>query len=99
MGWATSHIEKLRRGETVRFRPRGHSMTGRVDNGQLCTVVPAGVEDVHVDDVVLCRVKGCEYLHLVKAKDGQGRVLIGNNRGRENGWTRAVFGKLVSVDL
>ena len=26
MGWATPHIDKLRRGETVQFRPRGNSM-------------------------------------------------------------------------
>jgi hypothetical protein len=29
MGWASGHIERLKRGETVSFRPRGGSMTGR----------------------------------------------------------------------
>jgi len=38
MGWATGHIEKLRAGETVSFRPRGNSMTGKIESGQLCTV-------------------------------------------------------------
>jgi len=40
MGWATPYIEKLRRGETVQFRPRGNSMAGKIESGQLCTVVP-----------------------------------------------------------
>jgi hypothetical protein len=33
MGWATQHIAKLQRGETVQFRPRGDSMRGKVDSG------------------------------------------------------------------
>ena len=98
MGWASGHISKLQNGETVQFRPSGHSMTGKVNHKQLCTVAPTSIGDVSVDDVVLCRVNGSEYLHLVKAKDGNGRVLIGNNRGRTNGWTKAVFGKLVRVE-
>src|SRR5204863_6971636 len=38
MGWATPHIEKLRAGETVSFRPRGNSMSGKIESGQLCMV-------------------------------------------------------------
>jgi hypothetical protein len=32
MGWATQHIARLQRGETVQFRPRGHSLRGKVDS-------------------------------------------------------------------
>ena len=35
-------------------------------------------------DVVLCKVNGRHYLHLVKAIQGK-RFQIGNNRGRING--------------
>lgn len=42
MGWADSFIARLALGEVVQFRPRGHSMTGKVDDGQLCTVAPLG---------------------------------------------------------
>jgi hypothetical protein len=38
MGWATPYIDKLKKGETVQFRPRGNSMSGRIESGQLCTV-------------------------------------------------------------
>src|SRR5262249_49354089 len=85
MGWAARHIEKLRAGETVSFRPRGNSMSGKIESGQLCTVVPLDPELLQVGDIVLCKVNGQEYLHLVKAIQGQ-RFQIGNNRGRINGW-------------
>src|SRR5262249_31805759 len=40
VGWASAYIRKLRAGETVSFRPRGHSMKGGIESGQLCTVTP-----------------------------------------------------------
>ena len=79
MGWASRHVEKLRAGETVSFRPHGHSMTGRIESGQLCTVVPINPAMLEVGDIVLCKVAGNEYLHIVKAIQ-DGRYQIGNNR-------------------
>jgi hypothetical protein len=40
MAWATPYISKLKLGETVSFRPRGNSMQGKIESGQLCTVEP-----------------------------------------------------------
>jgi hypothetical protein len=99
MGWASGHIERLRKGETVSFRPRGHSMSGKIESGRLCTVEPADAAALGVGDVVLCKVKGAEYLHLIKAVQGR-RFLIGNNRGGTNGWITAnsIFGKCVRVE-
>jgi hypothetical protein len=96
MGWASSYIAQLSLGETVSFRPRGNSMAPRIRSGQLCTVAPVQLAELKVGDVVLCRVQGREFLHLVKATE-RDRVLIGNNRGHTNGWTCAVFGRLVLV--
>ena len=98
MGWAANHIQKLRAGQTVQFRPRGHSMRGKIESGQLVTVEPAP-ERLEVGDVVLCKVRGVEYLHLIKAVRGD-RYLIGNNRGGLNGWASrsAIFGKCVRVE-
>ena len=58
MGWASRYIEKLRAGESVSFRPHGHSMTGRIESGQLCTVVPIDPAMLEVGDIVLCKVAG-----------------------------------------
>lgn len=92
MTWATPYIERLKRGETVQFRPRGNSMHPRIESGQLVTVTPACAQpngrEADVGDVVLCRCAGKHWLHLVKAIDWQNdRYQIGNNRGHINGWT------------
>lgn len=100
MGWATSYIAKLKVGETVQFRPRGHSMKGKIESGQLCTVEPIHDHSVlQKGEIVLCRVKGNEYLHLIKAIQGP-RFQIGNNRGGINGWIGAnsIFGSCVRVE-
>jgi SOS-response transcriptional repressor LexA len=98
MGWATGYIAKLQTGETVSFRPRGNSMTGKIESGQLCTVKPAD-DDLEVGDIVLCKVAGNQYLHLVKAIQGD-RFQIANNKGHINGWVgrNCIFGKLVKVE-
>ena len=100
MGWASAYIEQLKRGETVAFRPRGESMTGRIESGQLCTVEPVvDASTLRVDDIVLCRVGGAEYLHLIKAIQGP-RFQIGNNKGYINGWIgpNSIHGRCVKVD-
>ena len=99
MGWAIEHIAKLKAGETVSFRPRGNSMSPRIESGQLCTVVPLAAGQPVVGDIVMCKVGGAEYLHFVKAIQGP-RYQIGNNRGGINGWITVdgIFGKLVRVE-
>jgi hypothetical protein len=99
MSWATPYIARLTNGETVQFRPRGSSMKGRIESGQLCTVVPIDDEaKLAVDDIVLCRVRGAQYLHLIKAIRS-GQFQIGNNRGGVNGWitANAIYGRLTAV--
>lgn len=75
-------------------------MTGRIESGQLCTVAPVvDFTTLAVDDIVLCRVKSAEYLHLIKAIQGQ-RFQIGNNRGYVNGWIgpNSIFGRCVKIE-
>lgn len=100
MGWATQHIERLQTGEQAVFRPHGNSMTGRIESGQLCTVAPLTKHtELQIGDVVLCKVGGKQYLHLIKDVNGN-KYLIGNNHGRINGWTdrRHIYGRLISVE-
>lgn len=100
MGWATQYIGMLKDGETVQFRPRGNSMVGKIESGQLCTVAPVeNADDLSVGDIVLCKVKGNQYIHLIKAIQGK-RFQIGNNRGRINGWIGfgSIYGKCIRVE-
>lgn len=84
MGWANACIEKLNNNATVSFPPRGGSMKGKIESGQLCTVRPVTEEDLKKGDIVLCKVNSSDYLHLIKAVQGK-RFQIGNNLGRING--------------
>ena len=65
----------------------------------MVTVAPIGDHVLATGDIVLCRVKGNQYLHLIKAIQGD-RFQIGNNRGGINGWVtrRQIFGVLVTVE-
>jgi hypothetical protein len=57
VSWASAAIERLQRGETVTIRPRGHSMAGKVNDGDRVTVVPAAGRELAVGDIVLVRVQ------------------------------------------
>jgi len=96
MGWADFAKKALRAGQRTQVRPRGHSMTGLVEDGELVELEPTLGSELQVGDVVLVRVKGRDYLHLIKAING-GRCLIGNNRGGINGWVGAssIYGRKV----
>ena len=73
-------------------------MTGKVNSGQLVTVEPVGATELKKGDVVLCKVNGNQYLHLIKAIQGN-RFQIGNNLGKINGWINksAIYGICASV--
>ena len=132
MSWAKHAIEKLLAGETVQIRPKGNSMSGKIESGDLVTLEPYrrykiiavdgyGPESyghgpeffkeeeakkacenkektatfsviyplLEKDDIVLVKVKGRHYVHLIQAvqqKMGGIRYQIGNNRGGTNGW-------------
>lgn len=97
MSWANNYIEKLQKGEEVKFRPSGNSMTGKINNKELITVVPITIDNIEIGDIALCKVKGNVLVHLVTAKDGK-RVQISNNHGHVNGWTKIVYGKVIKVE-
>jgi len=98
MGWVNDALPELAAGRSVQVRPFGGSMRGRIESGQLVTLVPIVAASVQVDDVVLVQWRGNYVLHLVKEIDGD-QLLIGNNLGKINGWVSAsaVRGKVVAV--
>lgn len=98
MSWEQLAIEKLQQGETTQVRPRGRSMAGKVNDGDIVTLEPCDPNKLEVGDIVLVKVKGYVYLHLIKAKNN-GRFLIGNNLGGINGWvgTNFIYGKATKI--
>jgi hypothetical protein len=101
MGAMEAHAALVAEGRVVEFRPSGSSMVPLIRSRQLVTVAPVDPALVQVGDIVLVRVAGSTYLHLVSAVDtAAGRVQIGNNRGRVNGWTNhaRVYGICTAVD-
>lgn len=96
MSWATHAIARLQCGDAVVIHPRGHSMIPLIRSGAAVTVVPLGITSPDVGDIVLCRVRGRDYLHRVLAIGPRG-FLIGNARGHVNGWVsrRAIFGRVL----
>jgi hypothetical protein len=74
-------------------------MKGKVNDGDLVTLAPVDLATIKQGDIVLVRVHGTDYLHLVTAIDGE-RYQIGNNRGGINGWVRggSIYGTAVQVE-
>ncbi|MFI7004554.1 S26 family signal peptidase [Nocardia sp. NPDC050175] len=99
MGALDAVAARVAGGATVRIRPAGSSMVPLIRSRQLVTIAPVDPAKLAVGDIVLARVSGTVYLHLVTAIAG-GRVQIGNNRGRINGWTSParVFGLCTEIE-
>jgi len=90
-------IKELLEGKKVVIRPKGNSMFPLIKSKQAVLVGPVRLQDCEVDDVVLCKVKGKIYLHLIKAKDKKRGVQICNKKGRVNGWTKTVYGRVAVI--
>lgn len=99
MGWADRYIAKLQNNEIVSFCPRGNSMTPLIMSGDLVTLIPKF--SLEEGDIVLCKVKGRQFLHKIykkSLKNGKYCYLIGNNKNFINGWTNQVYGKVIEIE-
>jgi hypothetical protein len=67
----------------------GGSMTPILSNATLNEYVKQ--EKYEVGDIVFAKVKG-RWIdsHLITKKDADGRYMISNNHGHDNGWTKSV---------
>lgn len=98
MGWVNDARKELEAGRSVRVRPFGGSMRGRIESGQPVTLAPVAPAEVAVGDVVFVSWRGNYLLHLVK-EVREGEFLIGNNLGKVNGWVpaSAVVGNVIAI--
>ena len=90
-------LEALGRGETPKMKVFGNSMMPKIKSASTLTYQKA--ETYEKGDVVFSKVHG-RYIdaHQITQKDGQGRCLISNNLGWDNGWTTQVFGKVIAIE-
>lgn len=97
MGWATKYIQQLKECKEVVCRPKGNSMQPKINSGDLCKIEPLQ-DEPKVGEIVLCKVKGRQFLHLVSAKRGN-QFQISNNKGFVNGWItkNSIFGRCTEV--
>ncbi len=81
---------------TGKMKVFGQSMKPRIESGALLTFVKQDAYEI--GDVVFSKVKG-RYIdaHMITKID-QGRFMIANNHGYENGWTKTVYGKAVTAE-
>lgn len=87
----------MQNGETFVTKEKGNSMVPLIYSNQEHKLAPAVWEECKTGDIVFCRVRGGLITHLVTAKDATRGLQISNNRGKVNGWTKQVFGKVVDV--
>lgn len=90
-------LKRLLDGETFQTSERGNSMVPLIHSGQDHILEPTKWEDCSEGDIVYCKVRGNFYTHLVKGKNPDRGLLIGNNKGRINGWTKQVYGRVTKI--
>lgn len=83
--WASHAIEVLAKGDNVKVTPHGNSMQPLVNSGDTVELKPAKDQEIAAEDIVLVKVKGKVYLHLVTAMRDE-QYQISNNHGYVNGW-------------
>ena len=92
-------LEQLLSGEIVTWKPTGNSMSGKIESRDQVVIRPVNdLTEINIGDVVYCEVRGNYLLHLVTAIDAKGRYQISNNHGHVNGWTKQIYGVVVSIN-
>ena len=92
--------EHLQAGEVCKITGIGNSMTPILKSRQPVICIPVTEETIlNKRDIVLCKVKGHYYLHLIHAIKNDSQYLIGNNHGRMNGWIskHQIYGKVAEI--
>ena len=77
--WKQTRLET--KAEPFITSEKGNSMVPLIKSGQEHELTPITWDKCEKDDIVFCKVKGNYYTHLVKAKDQNKGLLIGNNKG------------------
>lgn len=101
--WFDGAIEKLQEGQGGKVWPKGNSMRGHIREGDAVLVEPCATEALSIDDIVLVKIQGRRYFHIVLhsiLECNENQFLIGTPCGRIDGWVNsdAIFGKVVAIE-
>jgi hypothetical protein len=88
--------QELAEGKKSKMKAHGPSMKPLIESGSTLTF--EATNDYQINDVVLTKVSGNWMVHKITKIGSDGRYMISNNRGRENGWTRQVYGRVIAVN-
>jgi phage repressor protein C with HTH and peptisase S24 domain len=88
------NLEENKKGTMKVF---GNSMLPKIKSGAKLTFEPC--DEYEEGDIVFCKIKG-RYIdaHLITKKSNDGRFMISNNHGWDNGWTRQIYGKVTKIE-
>lgn len=91
-----SLIEELSAVGKGRMKCSGNSMRPILPNPAICEYRKQVT--YAVGDIVFCKVKG-RFIdaHKITKVGADGRFMIANNHGYENGWTSTIYGKVVQA--
>lgn len=93
----TRATDSLEKNGTCTMKVFGNSMMPLIKTASVLVFIKEA--NYEVGDVVLTRVKSRWIdAHKITRIDAEGRYLIANNKGFENGWTKKVFGRVISVN-
>lgn len=86
------------RAPVLRYKEGGNSMEPIISSMEPVDLYPVDPTQLEKGDIVLVRVHGKIYTHLVSALEPK-RAQISNNHGKVNGWTpfKNVYGIVVRV--
>ncbi len=101
MKWADEYIKDLEHIGESTFRPQGNSMQPLIESNDLVKVQRRLFNLFQIGDIVLCKVKGKQYLHLITdASKSRETYEISNNKGKVNGWIRwtSIYGVCIEIN-
>ena len=86
-------IPILQEGKRHKMTVHGNSMMPLIESGSTLTFFKT--DDYQTGDVVMTKVNGNWLVHKITKIGSDGRFMISNNKGRDNGWTNKVYGRVI----
>lgn len=87
MDWIEEAVSELSDGKEISLVFRSSSMKGLIRNGSTIKLVPVGLKEIEVGDIVLAKVKRKYYINIVSSVTSKKANLCDSN-DIETGWVK-----------